>query len=555
MSPNLSSIRFYPSGLIDDLDRTIKKLNRDRVVSRMWAYDYTLWSDRPDEITNRLDWLNLPTSMVSDLEVLKNLTAEVLADGFETALLLGMGGSSLAPEVFRKIAGVREGYLDLHILDSTDPGAVLYYQNTLNLEKTLFIVSTKSGGTVETLSFMKYFYTLLMGMVGKKEAGRRFIAVTDPGSKLVPVVENLHFRQTFFNNPNLGGRYSALSFFGLVPAALIGIELESLLEAGQVAARQNDLNTSAEDSPGAQLGALIGTAAKKGRDKLTFISDDRAAPFSDWIEQLIAESTGKSGTGILPVVGEEVPDDLGVYGNDRIFVFQQFGASSTLDQISHELQTLGHPVVEYHLQDAADLGKYMFHWEFATAIAGYLMGIHPFNQPNVEAAKVRAIESVNTFQKSGKLPEREDKLLEFEVIDNLLSRAHPGEYVVLQAFVNPTAENASAFRQLQAAIRDRYGLATTFGFGPRFLHSTGQLHKGGQGTGNFLQFVSTSPTDLPVPENPGSQESFISFDVLKHAQALGDAAALEDTGRNVPTFSLETPVAEDIQALTRKLKP
>jgi hypothetical protein len=269
---------------------------------------------------------------------------------------------------------------------------------------------------------------------------------------------------------------------------------------------------------------------------------------------LVAESTGKSGKGILPVVGEEIADNPKIYGNDRIFVIQQFKSSATVHQISKELQSLGYPVIEYHFQEVTDLGYFMYLWEVATSVTGYMLEIHPFNQPNVEAAKILTTKSVSTYEETGKLPDRESQLLEFEVLDRLLSNARSGDYAGIQAYVNPTLENESIFRDFQAAIRDRYGIATTFGFGPRFLHSTGQLHKGDAGNGIFLQFVSSSPNDLPIPESPGIDESFISFGVLKHAQALGDAAALEDEGRRILVFDLELPITEDIQAIAKRLR-
>ncbi len=545
--------RITPASLDDVLEKTRNQLVEQNVLQRLWEHDYTLWEDSPEEISNRLGWLDLPETMEAEITEIESLVQDVRKDGITSVLLLGMGGSSLAPDVFSKMFGNSPGYPDLHILDSTDPGAVQHFQDTLKLESTLFIVATKSGGTEETLSFFKYYYNLLVKSSGRENAASHFVAITDPGSKLEKLAQDLNFRKTFLNNPNIGGRYSALSHFGLVPAALIGVDLQEFLQVGRQAMAENSAETSVQDSFAATLGGLIGTAAVHGRDKLTFISDDRAAPFSDWVEQLIAESTGKSGKGILPVIGEQLAADLGTYPDDRIFVIQTAQESGKMAPTAEALSALGHAVIQYHIDSPYKLSHWMLVWEIATAIAGHILQIHPFDQPNVESAKVAARGSVKTYRETGKLPERISAPLTYEAVTGFLQKSKPGDYIAIQAYVNPTPENEKAFRALQTALRDKYSLAVTFGFGPRFLHSTGQLHKGDGGNGIFLQFTSVPTEDLPIPENPGSDHSFIDFGVLKQAQALGDAQALEDANRRMLTFTLMEPAAGTIQAITEKV--
>lgn len=542
--------QIFPASLEKEYTQALTKLTKEKALSRLWQHDFTLWADSPEEITNRLGWLDLPASMQAEIEDIEAFVSQVRADGYTSALLLGMGGSSLAPDVFSKMFGHRAGFLDLHILDSTDPEAVRHYQESLDLKDTLFIVSTKSGGTVETLSFFKYFYNLLDKEIGAAKAAKHFTAITDPGSKLEKLAQDLNFRKTFLNNPNIGGRYSALSHFGLVPAALVGVDLNQFLEIGRTAMNENAASTPVDASFAAKLGALIGEAAVHGQDKLTFVSDAKVAPFCDWVEQLIAESTGKSGKGILPVIGEQLMEDLSSYPNDRVFILQ----GEDLTAVGLKLKELGHPVVEYHIDTPYELSQWMLIWEIATAIAGHILQIHPFDQPNVEAAKVLARNSVNTYQQTGKLPQRRNQPLAFETLDSLLSKADQGDYIALQAYVAPTPENEQAFRKLQTALRDRYALAVTFGFGPRFLHSTGQLHKGDGGTGIFLQFTSLPTNDLSIPENPGEDHSFIKFGVLKQAQALGDAQALEEAGRRLLTFTVQEPAATAIEPITERIR-
>jgi len=555
--------------------KSLEKLEKEKIVQRIWKHDYTVWKPEPTEITNRLGWLNSPEVMKPAIQNIGKFAEEVRSAGFTHALLLGMGGSSLAPEVFRNIFGVKTGYLDLAVLDSTTPGAVLNYAKTLNPEKTLFIASTKSGGTVETLSFLKYFYNLTLKKVGREKIGNHFIAITDPGSGLEALAKELNFRKIFLNDPNIGGRYSALSYFGLVPASLIGIDLKKLLDRAQIAAcksggcdqPENGENTSA------LLGTVMGELARNGRDKLTFIISSEFESFGPWVEQLIAESTGKEGIGILPVVGEQLfsPQE---YSDDRMFVHLKLKSNSTYDSQVKSLKDSGYPVIEINLQDQYDLGSEFFRWEFATAVASYFLKINPFDQPNVEAAKVLARKMVAAYQQRGKLPEfkptfetngikvfTDEKVVDLkDAMTNFFKNANPGQdgkdrsYVAIQAFIQPTTETNHALHELRTTIQKKYRVATTVGYGPRFLHSTGQLHKGDAGNGLFIQITAENEEDALIPDMAGEELSSMSFGVLALAQALGDRQALLDANRNLIRFHLSKDIVSGIRKLNEVVK-
>ncbi|MGD1993279.1 MAG: bifunctional transaldolase/phosoglucose isomerase [Anaerolineae bacterium] len=541
----------------EPVSEALVHMAEDTVVDRVWAHDHTVWQPSPSEITNRLGWLRIAGEMKNEIPRLEELADTVRAAGYTDVLLLGMGGSSLAPEVFRKTFGVRKGYLNLAVLDSTDPGAVLTQAERLDLSRTLFIVASKSGGTVETLSFFRFFYNRVALELGEDQAGEHFVAITDPGSRLVELAEEHNFRAIFANDPNIGGRYSALSFFGLVPAALVGLDLERLLDSALTAAAACQCDVVAEQNPGAQLGAILGELARAGRDKATFVTSPAINSFGDWVEQLIAESTGKSGTGILPVVGEPLgPPE--VYSDDRLFIHLQLGEDERHTGELDALEAAGHPVVRLPLRHRYDLGEQIFLWEFAVAIAGHRLGIHPFNQPNVEAAKVQARRMVERYREDGKLPRGESSPVTAQALHEFLSAAgaqgspspHSDRaYVALQAYVQPTERTDAALSALRTELRDRYRLATTVGYGPRFLHSTGQLHKGDAGHGLFIQLTSDSPRDAPIPDAAGSSNSSISFGVLETAQALGDRQALEDAGRQVILFHLGDDVLDGLRSL------
>lgn len=533
------------------VDSALKELKENGVMQRIWDHDHTVWSPDPTEISNRLGWLHSPVKMEENIQQIETFVEDVRAAGFTHALLLGMGGSSLAPELFRHVFGVRKGYLDLAVLDSTDPEAVLSYAESLDLSKTLFIVSTKSGGTVETLSFFKYFFNLVSEEVGESKAAEHFVAITDPESGLEKTAKELSFRKIFLNDPNIGGRYSALSYFGLVPAALIGVDLQTLLDrAATMACNCEGCNCPVEgDNSGAWLGAVLGEMASAGHDKITLVASPEIAHFGAWAEQLIAESTGKQGKGILPVDGENLgsPDQ---YADDRFFAYLRLESDATHDAKIDALREAGHPVVQLDLRDPYDLGGELFRWEMATAIAGRTLGINPFDQPNVESAKVSAREMVTAYQQKGALPEptatwRSDDMAVFyhQHIEDLkdafdkffanIKTEPPRSYVAVQAYLPPTPETDRALQAIRLPIRDKFKVATTVGYGPRFLHSTGQLHKGDAGNGLFIQITSQPQRDADIPDEAGAAESSITFGVLKLAQALGDRKALLDEGRVV----------------------
>lgn len=515
-----------------NIDLAIIELTENNIITRIWDHDHTVWKSDPTEITNRLGWLDISERLQTEVGRLTKLKNQLILEGYTQILLLGMGGSSLAPEVFAETFGTEESRLKLAVLDSTDPGAVLAQVTGRDYEKTLFIVSTKSGGTVETLSFFKFFYNQVMDVVGKDQAGEHFIAITDPGSKLETLAAEFDFRGIFLNDPNIGGRFSVMSYFGLVPAALVGLDVEVLLDRAISMALACNANLSVEQNPGALLGAILGALALVGRDKVTFVVSTEIARFGDWVEQLIAESSGKEGKGILPVVGEILgaPE---VYGDDRVFVHLRLGDNTSHIPALQELANAGHPVLHLQLKDKYELGAQFFVWEFATAIASYFLEINPFDQPNVESAKILARKMVTQYEKTGKLPKAASAPLKGDTLSKFMGEPAPGSYLSLQAYVTPTPEAEALLQAIRLKLRDTYKIATTLGFGPRFLHSTGQLHKGDAGKGYFIQITSLPTKDLPIPDKPGEALSAMSFQTLKMSQALGDAAALEEAGRKL----------------------
>jgi len=546
------------------INNSLNKLDNEKIVERIWKKDYTIWSDKPDEVANRLDWLQSPSETLSHLDEINSFVNSAVDDGFTNALLLGMGGSSLAPEVFRLSFGVEEDYLDLSVLDSTDPGAILNLANGLDIEKTLFIVSTKSGGTIETLSFFKFFYNFCLDKLGKEKTGNHFVAITDPGSKLEELAKKLNFRKTFLNNPNIGGRYSVLSFFGSVPAALLGINLQKLLNDAFDLTEELKTTDNNKNS-GAKIGVTIAELAKIGKDKLTFVYSEQIKSFGTWVEQLIAESTGKNGVGILPVESE-VLESPEYYSNDRVFVYTHFNNDNSLKVKIDKLKNAGHPIIEIVLNDIYNLGGEFLRWEFATAVAGWVLGIQPFNQPNVESAKIEAKAMINDYLTKGELPKLEAILTEngITIYGNikansvketmheflsLLNDKTEYNYVAIQAYVTPSEETEKILQKLRTKIQKEYKVAVTLGYGPRFLHSTGQLHKGDAGKGLFIQFTSSIKEDVKIPREPGSENSDFTFGILKTAQLLGDRQALLNANRKVITIDLGTNVNDNITKL------
>lgn len=558
--------------LAERVDAAGDALDRDNVVTRVWVRDHTVWRPKPREIVDRLAWLDAPERMSGEVDRLRAFAAGVRADGYTHAVVLGMGGSSLAPEVFGKVFGAppahkglwTRGGLAVTALDTTDPGAVLICAGTHAPASTLYVVSTKSGTTVETLSLFKFFYNRATEILGAGRVGRHFVAITDPGSRLAELAQAHRFRETFLADPNVGGRYSALTHFGLVPAALVGVDLNLLLGRALEATR----NGRGAGRPGpdrnraACLGVTLAELARSGRDKVTFLTSPALASFADWAEQLLAESTGKDGTGLVPVVGEPVGHPA-VYGTDRVFVYLRLGADQTHDAEADALEAAGHPVIRLHLGDLYDVGAQFFLWEFATAVAGWRLGVQPFDQPDVEAAKVLARSMVDAYRRDGRLPEpaptlRQGDLQLYgdapgrsvgEALRSFVAGGRPGAYVALQAYLKPCPGHDEGLRALQTRIRDATHLPTTVGYGPRFLHSTGQMHKGDAGRGLFVQLTCDDAQDAPIPDEVGSPVSSMTFGVLKRAQALGDGQALAERGRSVLRIHLGSAVTAGLRRL------
>ncbi len=478
------------------------------LVPRIWDRDHTVWQDDPREVADRLGWLDLPDDFGAHVDALQTFANGVRTDGLTHALLVGMGGSSLYPEVQARLFGDDADGLELHVLDSTDPAAVRRAHRQLPMDRTLLIAASKSGTTAETRAHLAYFWDVLTDLRGV-EAGRQAVAITDAGSDLDELGRVRSFLQVFENPRDIGGRYSALSYFGLVPGALLGVDVGGQLASARAmaqAARSPDLDRNGP----ARLGAILAAAHAAGRDKLTLLLPDPVRAFGDWVEQLVAESTGKHGVGILPVVGEPVgPPE--VYGDDRLFV--SWGATTGLDA----LVDAGHPVVELPYDGPDGLGGEVLRWEFATAVAGALLDINPFDQPNVAAAK----------QATGRVLDEGLPTVEEVDADTLLDQVRPGDYVAITAFVDPGAPVVAALEETRVRLRDRLHVPVTLGIGPRYLHSTGQLHKGGPPSGVFLQVVGDDEDDVSIP---GKR---YGFSTLKHAQAAGDLEALQDAGLRV----------------------
>ncbi len=547
------SIQFSAGTFQAAVDAAMAEMARERVVARIWEKDYTVWKPSPVEIVNRLGWLKSAEDMTNKLAQINTTAKKVYDSGYDRVILLGMGGSSLAPEVLHKTFGARRGYPILTVHDSTDPGAVLATSETMDPKRTLFVVSTKSGGTVETFSFLRYFYNVMAQALGNKKAGEHFIAITDPGSALAELAAAHNFREFFLNDPDIGGRYSALSYFGLVPAALAGVDIKTLLDRAVAAQHQEQTGGARKAAPpcGASLGLVLGEMARRGHDKVTLILSPRIASFGDWLEQLLAESTGKEGKGVLPVTGEPLGDP-DAYGGDRLFVSLSLKDDDSNDAGIKAIEQAGHPLVQMQLDDLYDLGAQCFLWEMATAVAGWRLGINPFDQPDVEAAKVLARKMLARYREEGSLPEERPALpgdgvavygdvqaaTPSEALVKFLSHARPGDYVAIHAYLPPSAETDAALGHLRRWIRGRSGVATTVGYGPRFLHSTGQLHKGDGGRGLFIQLTADDPRDVPIPDELGASASSVTFGILKAAQAMGDRQALMNAGRRVIRFHL-----------------
>ena len=507
-------------------------MNHNEVAKRIWQKDATLWKSDPDNIkiiNNSLGWLTVADEMIGVIEDLVEFSESIRSSGFQHVMVCGMGGSSLCPEVLARTFGRQSGFPELLVLDSTDPDVIAAFKERIDIERCLFIIASKSGSTTEPNVFYKFWYEEVSKL--REDPGQNFVAITDPGSPLVDTAAKLKFQRTFLNQSDIGGRYSALSYFGMVPAALMGLDVRRLLEGARQAAKSIDAAV--------ELGMALGDNALAGRNKLTLVLDQRLETLGLWIEQLIAESTGKEGTGILPVNGEPLgPPD--VYGNDRLFVSISLGDRTQLDAVA----AAGHPIVYRELNDPYDLGAEFFVWEFATAVAGWRLGINPFDQPNVQEAKDATKELLTAFTRRGQLDPRNiiasDELITIygaddaekaesvdEVLRGQLATIKPGDYIAFLNYIEETPEVDREFQDLRIQLRDNTRCATTIGYGPRFLHSTGQLHKGGPDTGVFFQIIANDAVDFAIPGEP------YTFTILKQAQALGDFRALVKRGRRV----------------------
>ncbi len=539
---------------LDLVNGALTQAERERVVARIWRKDASLWKSEEAHqriIRNSLGWLTAPHQMIAVADSLISFADQIRGSGeFESVMLCGMGGSSLCPEVLRQTFGTCPGYPRLLVLDSTDPDVLASFAKLIDIERCLFIIASKSGTTTEPLVFYKYWY----GQVGQRKPnpGNSFVAITDPGTRMEEMATADNFRRIFLNPADIGGRYSALSYFGMVPAALMGLDIRALLSraAGMVDACSAE--APLQENPGAWLGAIMGECAKAGRNKLTIVTDQKVAAFGLWIEQLVAESTGKEGMGILPVNAEPLGPPA-VYSDDRVFISIAVGELNLQTAAALKvLEAAGHAVVYRTLKDVQDLGEEFFLWEFATAVAGWSLLINPFDQPNVQESKDATKELLEYVLKQGALPEQTALVSDgnlavytddrtrvrlpsssvWEALREHLERAKRGDYIALLAYVEETPEIEAALQALRTYLRDATRCATTVGYGPRFLHSTGQLHKGGPDTGVFIQLTAADKEDLPIPGEP------YGFSTLKQAQALGDFRALTSRGRRAIRLDL-----------------
>ena len=559
------SFRFVlPHELRGAVDLAVADWQISSKVDRFWQKDASLWTKDGEE--NWLGWIDIVERQQQNMMNLAELGADVETGGFKTVLLLGMGGSSLCPEVLAETFGQQVEFPALRILDSTDPAQVKAVRDSLNLRETLVIVASKSGSTLEPNILKQYFFEQMRDAVGAEEAGSHFVAITDPGSKMEQVAKADGFRYIFYGDPQIGGRYSALSNFGLVPATAAGLHTGRLLDEAAkavAAARQ-----AQGENPAVELGLILGTAANAGRDKITIFTSPEIYDLGAWLEQLIAESTGKLGKGITPVDREAIGAPQ-VYGNDRIFAYVKLAgtADSSLDAKVPAIEAAGHPVIHIEISDLYEIFGQFFTWEVATAVAGSVMGINPFNQPDVESAKIETRALTTAYERTGTLPEREPVLVDGGMgiyateayaatlkaaappatlagyLRAHLDQIHAGDYFAVLAFLPMFPEHEAAIQGFRHKVRDAKRVATCLGFGPRFLHSTGQDYKGGPNTGVFLQITADHPVDVDVPGQT------YSFGVVIDAQAAGDLAVLESRGRRAMRVHLGADVAAGLKTL------
>jgi len=535
---------FLPHSVRRSVEGCLEELENLRFVERIWRQDETLWASNQAETRQRLGWLDAPKTMLASEDSWKSFQSELLSAGFRHAVLLGMGGSSLGAEVLNQVLAAGTEQTRLHVLDSTLPESVRAVESSVDIRRTLFIVSSKSGSTVEPNLLYDYFRGVVEEESGAAQAGGHFVAITDPGTSLERMAVTHGFRRIFTNPSNIGGRYSVLSLFGLVPGAVLGIDNRLLLERAMQMSEGCGPGQSGVKNPGVELAAYMVGCQRVGRDKLTLVASPRVASFGLWAEQLIAESTGKEGTGIIPVVAEPFlsPES---YATDRAFVYLRLdgdaneGSDSQISAIEDE----GLPCMTIHLSDAYEIGSEFFKWQFATGAAGCLLGINPFDQPDVQSAKDATNRVLRHHEEHGTLPDPP----ETQSVHAIMESFSAGTYLAIMAYVRETDASNAAFAEFRRRIGDRHCICTTLGYGPRFLHSTGQLHKGGPDTGSFLQLVSVHDDDVQIPGHP------YTFGTVADAQALGDLEALKTLGRNVARVTLpddsEQSLAEALGAL------
>jgi transaldolase/glucose-6-phosphate isomerase len=561
-----------PESLAAAVKNTVNAWQTSGKMQRLWQRDATLWTG--DDEANWLGWLDITEYQIAHPVELRNLAKEVWSAGFKDVLLLGMGGSSLCPEVLRMTFGRIAGYPNFHVLDSTDPAQVKAFENKIDIGRTLFIVSSKSGSTLEPNIFKQYFFERTKQVVGADKAGSHFMAITDPGSKMQQVAESDRFRHIFFGRPSIGGRYSALSNFGMVPAAVMGVDTKKFLDRTQEMVRACGASAAIEENPGAMLGIILGSAAQAGRDKVTIITSPDISDLGAWLEQLLAESTGKVGKGIIPVDREELgPPEF--YGDDRVFAYvhTEHATDVCVEAKVAALEKAGHPVVRISMADVYDLGAEFFRWEIATAVAGSIIGINAFNQPDVEASKIATRNLTSEYEKNGSLPAEKPVLEDGGVelftdeknatalaqaasaekslagyLKAHFNRIAEGDYFAVLGYIEMNGEHENALQAIRHAVRDKKHVATCLGFGPRFLHSTGQAYKGGPNSGVFLQITCDDAVDLPVPQQK------YTFGVVKAAQARGDFQVLAERGRRALRVHLGSDVDAGLAQLTTAMQ-
>ncbi len=551
----------------DGVAASLEDWKKNNKVARLWQKDASLWSGTDE--SNWLGWLTITEQQLANIDALKQIAKDVKKAHFKNALLLGMGGSSLCPEVLRMTFGKIKGFPELHVLDSTDPAQIMAIEAKVDLKSTICIVSSKSGSTLEPNIYKQYFFERVKAKVGEKEAGNRFIAITDPSSKMQQVAEADKFRKVFMGVPSIGGRYSAISNFGMVPAAVMGLDVAKFLKNTEEMVQACGASVAADSNPGVILGNILGVAANQGRDKITIIASPGISDLGAWLEQLIAESTGKIGKGIIPVDRERLAKPA-VYGNDRVFAYLRLATkpNKAQDAAVAALEKAGHPVVRISLPNIYNLGQEFFRWEIATAVAGSIIGINAFNQPDVEASKIETKKLTSQYEATGSLPPEvpffeADGIKLFadeknvvvvhgpalaDVLKAHLSRLKAGDYFGVLGYITMNPANEKALQAIRHAVRDKKKVATVLGFGPRFLHSTGQAYKGGPNTGVFLQITCDDAKDLQVP---GQR---YTFGIVKAAQARGDFAVLAERGRRALRVHLGKNLKSGLATLTKAVQ-